>query len=292
MTGGTNLIKMTFPHEYMSHRYSLIHFNFFMQYARVAPVEVIFSSNDERVWLSNEELTFSILVDDRQIIVDYADHWDRNWKRNYPNLPYFKFQRTDASHPDTIPLGPPMVGVKKKGTKGATLREYNDLKWHYDYQPGDAILCKQLPNGAATERRNQVHEMLQSAFDDVDIDANVNQINFWRMHENCLAAVCVPGATNHMVDRGQIELIGLGVCTVSPRLDTIFPFNQKLVPNEHYVECAGDYSDLVDILRELKQNPERCKKIGTNARKFYDEFYTPKKYWQWIYQNVKGGDDA
>lgn len=282
---------MQFPENYVTHRYSLIHFNFFLQYARVAPIEIELVPPSDTVWLSDNELTFSVLVNDQQIIVDYADHWDRNWKKNYPDLPYFKFQTTDQSHPDAIPLGPPMVGVKKKGTKGATLREYNSLKWDYDYQPGETVMCKQLPNGAATERRIAVHTMLRKEFCDVDIDANVDQMTFWRMHENCLASVCVPGATNNMVDRGQIELMGLGVCTISPRLDTIFPYRKTLVPNEHYIQCAEDYSDLREIIWQLQKDPSRCKEIGDQAKKFYHDYYQPKRYWQWIWDNINGGKD-
>jgi hypothetical protein len=279
-------ILLKFPLESETHKYNLIHFRFFLQYAKIAGAEVEMVPADDRVFVSNDHLVFSCVVDDQQVIIDYADHSTRNWQHLYPGLPYFKFQTTKNNKGDIIPLGPPMVGVKRAGTRGATMREYNHVRYHYDYQPGTAILCKQLPNGAAVDRRRHVHQLLKENFSDVDVDADCDQMDFWRQHENCLAAVCVPGATNNMVDRGHIELMGLGVCTVSPELRTLFPQRKQLTAGHHYIQCADDYSDLVEILKKLEKNPAICRRIGANARRFYERYYTPEKYWQWIRKNL------
>jgi len=273
--------------ESQHHKYNLIHFKFFVQQAKIAGVEVQMVESDDRVFLKDDQLIFSCTVNDQQIIVDYADHSTRNWKNLYPNLPYFKFQTTKSNPRNLIPLGPPMVGLKRIGTKGATMREYNHLRHHFQYQPGTQILCKQLPNGAAVDRRNMVHAMLKENFQDIDIDANTDQMSFWKAHENCLASVCVPGATNNMVDRGHMELLGLGVCTVSPELYTLFPGRQKLVANKHYIQCADDYSDLIDILKYLAGKPGTCRRIGSNARKFYEKVYAPGPYWAWILKELR-----
>lgn len=253
----------------------------------MAPVDVELVETSDQVFIPENHLVFSCVVDGQQIIVDYADHSTRDWKRKYPNLPYFKFQTTSSNSRDLIPLGPPMVGVKKAGTKGATLREYNNTRYHYRYSPGHKILCKQLPNGAAVERRNTVHKMLLENFPDTDIDANCDQLDFWKAHEDCLAAVCVPGATNNMVDRGHMEMIGLGVCTISPNLYTLFPGYKTLIANKHYIQCRDDYSDLIDIINDLKSDPQRCSEVGANARQFYEEVYSPEKYWEWILENIR-----
>ena len=280
------LATMKFPAEYKSHKYSLIHFGFFVQYAKIAGVDVELVKSDDRVFIADNQLIFSFTIDDQQVIVDYADHSTRDWQKDYPGIPYFKFQTTVDNPQTHIPLGPPMVGVKRMGTKGATMREYNHVRFHFQYQPRTGILCKQSPNGAATERRNHVHQLLQDNFYNVDIDANCDQIDFWKAHRNCLAAVCVPGATNNMIDRGHIELMGLGVCTVSPKLLTLFPGRCELVPGKHYIQCADDYSDLVDILKDLEQNKPKCKQVGAAARSFYEEHYTPAQYWKWIMENL------
>lgn len=282
-----NPVVMQFPNSYLEHRYGLIHFNFFVQYAKLAGVEVDLVTPDHQIFISEDQLVFSCVVNNQQIIVDYADHHSRDWQENYPGIPYFKFQTIPTQSADFTPLGPPMIGIKRAGTKGATLREYNRVRYHYDYQPVAGVLCKQLPNGAAVDRRNQVHALLNENFDHVDTAADQDQIAFWEQHQNCLAAVCVPGATNNMVDRGHIELIGLGVCTISPELYTVFPQNQTLVPGTHYIKCKDDYSDLVDIVRALQHTPSVAKTIGNNAREFYESYYTPAQYWQWIMENIK-----
>lgn len=278
---------MLFPSESEGHKYNLIHFRFFVQYAKIAGITVEMIPSDDRVFIPENQLVFSCVVNDQQVIIDYADHSTRNWKNLYPDIPYFKFQTTATNPRDLIPLGPPMVGVKRIGTKGATMREYNHVRYHYNYEPGSAILCKQLPNGAATERRHHVHKLLKENFDNVDVAADSDQLEFWQAHENCLAAVCVPGATNNMVDRGHLELMGLGVCTVSPELRTLFPRYSQLTANHHYIQCADDYSDLVDILKRLEKNPAICRRTGANARQFYEKYYTPERYWQWILENIR-----
>lgn len=279
-------ILLRFPRESETHRYNLIHFRFFVQYAKIAGIDVELVDSDDRVFIAGDHLVFSCTVNDQQIIVDYADHSTKNWSHHYPGIPYFKFQTTTKNPAELIPLGPPMVGVKRHGTKGATVREYNQIRYHYDYQPGSAVLCKQLPNGAATERRNLVHQLLTDNFDDVDVTADSDQIDFWRAHERCLVAVCVPGATNNMVDRGHIELMGLGVCTVSPELYTVFPKRKSLTPGRHYIRCRDDYSDLVDIIRSLQDDPSKSLDVGKRARRFYEKCYTPQKYWEWIVENL------
>jgi hypothetical protein len=280
-------INLKFPVEYQTHKYSLIHFSFFIQYAKIAGIDVELIESTDKVFISDDQLIFSCLVNDQQIVIDYADHCTRSWQNQYTSIPYFKFQTNFPLPKNCIPLGPPMVGVKKKDSKGATMREYMSTRYHYNYIPEKNILCKQMPNGAATERRLNVHRLLSDNFDNIDISCNNDQIDFWRAHENCLVAVCVPGATNNMVDRGHMELIGLGVCTISPQLYTIFPHYQQLKEGIHYIKCKDDYSDLVDIINTLQKNTEISKSIGSNARKFYDEYYTPDAYWQWILENLK-----
>lgn len=286
-----NNIILKFPIESKDHKYNLIHFQFFIQYAKHAGITVELVESDDHVFVSNDQLTFSCLVNNKQIIIDYADHSTRSWRHLYPNVPYFKFQTNFPLLDNTIPLGPPIVGVKKPVSEKAAVGDYDTLRHKFNYVPGTKILCKQTPNGRAVGRRTAVHNMLINKFsaDRVDINAKSAQQEFWKAHEDCLVAVCVPGATNNMVDRGHMELIGLGVCTVSPRLDTIFPWHKLLEPGVHYLQCKDDYSDLADIIRDAESNKDLCKDIGNNARKFFNKYYTPTKYWQWILENMNNG---
>ncbi len=283
--------QINFPSEYLDHKYRLIHFNFFVQYAILAKIKIELVESTDEIFVADDRLVFSCLVNGKQVIFDYADHSARNWKALYPDIPYFKFQKTSSSVLDAIPLGPPIVGLKNVDIQGATMREYQHIRNNFNYVPGDAILNKQFPNGAAVDRRNNVHALLLNNFDNIDIDAKTDQSDFWRQHENCLVSVCVPGATNNMVDRGQMELMGLGVCTISPRLDTIFTYNKLLEPDIDYIQCKDDYSDLVEKIEYLQVNKDVCKKIGDNAQLFFNNHYAPENYWQWILENINGETD-
>lgn len=279
---------LKFPANYTSHRYSPIHYSFFLQYAKVAGVEIQLVNPNRKIFIPpKDQLFFSCTINDQQVIFDYADHSTRNWKDLNPDVKYFKFQTTANNPPEMIPLGPPMIGLMKMGPIRASLDDYNQLRRSFKYQPGQRVLCKQNPYGNALERRRLVRSMLTQAFNKAtDISHDTPQIEFWKAHERCLVSVCVPGATNNMVDRGQMELMGLGVCTVSPRLDTLFPHYQHLIPDTHYIQCADDYSDLVEKIKELQQNKQLCREVGNNAQKFYDQYFSPIKYWNWIEMNL------
>jgi hypothetical protein len=281
---------MLFPESYSTHRYNRIHFSFFLQMATVAGVDVRLVPDDDSVFVSDDALVWGCRINDREVIVDYSDHDYRDWAERWPDRPYFKFQRTSNTQAQAIPLGPPMIGGKRRGVQITDLRTYLNIRRHWQFRPGTLIACKQLPNGAAVERRNLVQALLSQNFADVDISANDDQVDFWRRHEHCLAAVCVPGACNNMIDRGHMELLGLGVCTVSPELRTQLPFQRILEPNVHYLQCRDDYSDLVDIVRDLESNPRRAEMVAREARAFWDQTYTPRIYWKWILQSLETYD--
>jgi hypothetical protein len=254
--------------------------------AECAAYSISLVDSSEKIFVSDEHLIFSCLVNDKQIIVDYADHSTRNWREFYPDVPYFKNQKSDYSIKSAIPLGPPMAVTHLPGIKKSSLKDYLLVREKFKYIPGQIILSKQLPYGAALERRTAVQNLLKKSFKQVDTNARVNQEEFWWSAETCLLSVCVPGATNNMVDRGQMELIGLGVCTISPTLTTEFAYNKMLIPNKHYIRCKDDYSDLIDIINNLIDNPTLCTEIGANARQFYDTVYTPEQYMNWISLNI------
>ena len=277
--------RMVFPSEYESHKYSLIHFKFFLQYAMLAKIDVKYSRTNEQVFIAeNNDPYFGCVINNTPCIFDYSDHAHRNWLGVHPG-PYFKFQTNPGAHPRIIPIGPPIVGVKNKLTKGQTMREYMALRETFEYSADKRVLCKQLPNGAATERRELVHDIIASNFNQYDIDAKSDQFAFWREHQHAIA-VCVPGATNNMIDRGQMELFGLGVCTISPELRTVLPYGQLAKPGIHYVQCADDYSDLVDIINHLYDNLDYANQIGKNARKLFELYFSPTSYWKWILSNL------
>lgn len=277
------MIDIQFSENYRISRYADVHYYFFLEYARLAGAKINFVPDNDKVYTGGESRAFfSCIINDSQVIVDFCDFYDWHFKDS--EVPYFKFQSTNETPIKCHPLGPPIVGIGLN--LRATMDDYFDIRKDFKFFPGDQVLCKQSPNGLAKDRRNNVQAMLVKNFPNIDIHPKGLQIDFWKKHEQCLAAVCVPGANNNMIDRGHMELLGLGVCTISPQLNTRLAHNKILVPNVHYIRCKDDYSDLLDIIEDLKSNKKNAKEIGENARKFFNDFWTPENYWDWILTNI------
>ena len=91
------------------------------------------------------------------------------------------------------------------------------------------------------------------------------------------AIVCVPGARNNMLDRGQSQQMAFGACTISPKLVTRLSYHGMLIPGVHYVECKSDYSDLIEKANWVINNRSKAIKIGNAAKKLFSETSTPVK---------------
>lgn len=270
--------SLMFPFSYSNHRYKKIHFSFFISYLKEAKIKLILDSS---LKAPEKELYFEAYYKGKKFIVDYADHFTRNWYKN-SDTPYFKFQTSHESIKEAIPLGPPIISTFRHGCR---LDLYNRIRSQFKYTEPNTMFNMQIPNGAALKRRKDVQKALKKKYGHNSIAIKRKQEDFWMSHKKAIA-VCVPGAVNNMVDRGHMELIGLGVCTISPDLYTEFCYNKKLVPNEHYIQCKDDYSDLHDIIDDTLRNPKLALEIGSNAKEFFDSYYTPEKYWEWIESNL------
>ena len=270
--------------NYVNSYYLDLHYYFFLGYAKLAGIEIKLVNNDEYIKTPEYATAwFPCRINGKLVIIDFSDFW--NWSIPQLNAKYLKFQSTDKTEIPCVPLGPPIVGQKGDKNK-ASLEEYFELKQKFQYTPGEVILSQQIPGGNAKERRILVQTLLKNNFSKVETFGKMNQLDFWNAHENCLVAVCVPGATENMVDRGQLELIGLGVPTVSPTLTTRFVDDCLLQPDIHYIKCRDDYSDLVDIISSVMNDPDYLITIGNNAKEFFNQHYTPEKYWKWILKNI------
>ena len=76
--------------------------------------------------------------------------------------------------------------------------------------------------------------------------------------------------------------MALGCCTISPFLPTVLSYNKKLVPDQHYVMCKGDYSDLTEKIAWVAINKEEAIQIGKNAKDLFKETGLPVKQVEWI----------
>ena len=133
---------------------------------------------------------------------------------------------------------------------------------------------------AATNRRKKIQSLLIKNFGDRVATERLSQREYFLDVSNVQTSVCVPGFCNNMLDRGQFQYMAFGVCTISPNLPEILPFNTKIIPGKHYIKCSDDYSDLINIINSL--NTETCLEIGKNAKSLFDKTSSPKAIMEWI----------
>jgi hypothetical protein len=166
--------------------------------------------------------------------------------------------------------------------------QFDDLAKHINYAPNakKKILNNQTARAAAKERRTIVSQMLSEKYGS-EVDFSItDQIEYWKKINGSLVSICVPGARNDMLDRGQGQYMFFGACTISPRLVTRLSWDKEIIPNEHYVECKPDYSDLIDKIEWCRNNLGECKRIGDNAKSLMMSTSTPSKQIEWINKNI------
>ncbi|MEM9023253.1 MAG: hypothetical protein AAGB22_05910 [Bacteroidota bacterium] len=219
---------------------------------------------------------FPIRINGREAIVDFSDfpHLLPNVKDYAICLKFHYSEGWHEGHTKVVPFGP------------VSFYDWNDFKGlgrHINYHAkGNRVLHNQRAYAAARERRRNVQIMLRKRYG-AQLDGRITpQHAFWRKINNCLVSVCVPGARNDMLDRGQFQYMGLGCCTISPPLRTVLPQYQKLLPGVHYVACAPDYSDLIERVEWCRAHRQECREIGANARKLFLSVATPETLWSWI----------
>lgn len=157
---------------------------------------------------------------------------------------------------------------------------------------GDVILHKQIfpPSTSSTgidlrRRRSAVQAELVArfgAFVDTAVDP---QEEFWHKAGRCLVSVHVPGSHHHSLDRGQHQLMGLGVCTLSPEIWTA-TLAERPQRDVHYVGCRDDYSDLPERIEWCRSHRKECVAIGRRAKEFFLAHSTPEAIWRHIKRRI------
>lgn len=112
-----------------------------------------------------------------------------------------------------------------------------------------------------------------------------SQLDFWKFAQNCCASVHIPGSTSNCMDRGQLQLMGLGICTISPDIFCSLG-DRRAEPNIHYVCIDDDFSNLEEKVYWCLEHREECIKIGNNAKKLFSETCTPLSIWQYIQRRL------
>jgi len=226
---------------------------------------------------------FVMNIDGVEVSIDYSDHPQVNQKLISKCKASFKFhfREEHTTISDLYPFAP---------TSFYDWKEYRRLKKSIKYTcNSDIVLNVQKPYGNAKERREYVRDALYAKYKksgNYIYSPYYEQEDYWRLINDCLVHVFVPGCYNDMFDRGHIQYFAFGCCTISPRIVDILPFNKKIIPGIHYIECKSDYSDIVEKIEWSKKNRNKCREIGKNAQKLFEYTCTPKRLWKWILSKI------
>lgn len=223
---------------------------------------------------------FEIFINEIPVMFDFSDHLDvLEDLSSYKAI--FKFHWNEERHghiKNMFPFSP---------ISFYNWKDFAKISTNINYKAKGKILNKQIPHANALERRNFVQsELLKKFPTETDISV-VDQNTFFTAINDCLVSVCVPGARNNMLDRGQLQYMAFGCCTISPKLITKLSFNKELIPDVHYIECDENYSNLEDKINYCKENSNKCIEIGMNAKKLFLETSIPDQQVQWILSKIK-----
>lgn len=217
----------------------------------------------------NCDLWPSFLLNEKTIMFDYQDF--KTLHSNYKNADIcFKTQYTDD-----------LMHIKNV----FSWSQISFFDWDYFYKlrktikydaSGSIILNNQRPYGNAIERRTYVQRILKNKYStDVSTKYDLPQDAFLSNINQCLTYVHVPGYSNNMLDRAQIQMFAMGCCIITTKIPNILPNNLKPIPGEHYIKCKDDYSDLIELIEWCKDNRNACVEIGNNAKELFDLTLTP-----------------
>lgn len=235
----------------------------------------------------SKEKFFVFYVNTIPVGVDFYDDTSisiRNLEKFRACLKFHYLRTEHSKYENLFPTGP---------VSFYDWEEYERLSKEIVYTAnGDVVLNNQRPRKTATERRLLVGKILRDKYLSANLDIKFykDQLEFWRLINDCLVSVCVPGARNDILDRGQFQYMALGCCTISPKLSITLAFNQELKSGVHYVECKSDYSDLVDRIEECRADRKKCVEIGQNAKILFRNTSTPEKLWEWMLKCFRESD--
>jgi hypothetical protein len=89
----------------------------------------------------------------------------------------------------------------------------------------------------------------------------------------------------------DFEIIQFGSVMIKPDMSKVITHPNIYIPYETYVPCALDWSDLIEKIEWVKDNPKQCKEIVENARCVMKESYTTENlllYWHNMVSTFKG----
>ena len=270
-------MKAFFPRQNRQ-RYWNLHYKYVLNSLRAAGFEIVFQSGRDL-----DTVRFRLGIFGKEIIIDFRDFFDVD-PIVETGIPYFKFHRNPelkAKYSNLHPLGP---------VSADNWTVYEEIRRTGEYKAtGNNIMNNQRAYGDAIQRRRKVRSMLSQTFHG-RMDFQIHrQPEFWKKGMNCLVSVCVPGARNDILDRGQVQFMGLGICTISPQLICELPYGKVPEPGVHYLECSPNYGDLSEKIRWCEENRERCVEIGRNSKALFEACCLPERKWAYVREVIAPG---
>ena len=227
--------------------------------------EIIFEDFDKGN-PGNKHCIFKIEVEGKQCFINYSD---LGINYDVGNAPTFKMHCKERKE-DIFPFTP---------ISFYDWDRYFENESKIKYKADGFISFRQRPYAGAKERRLEVQQIL--AKEDIRISI-IKQEEYFKEVGKILVTVCVPGANNSMLDRGQLQYMALGACTISPYVPEVMSFGGIIDQWAHYIPCTDDYSDLLEKIEWCRTHRERCIEIGKNAKEMFQRTCTPKAVNRWI----------
>jgi len=224
--------------------------------------------------------SFIFRINKKRILIDYGDHHfiTKDWHEFDVQFRFHYSEKIHGNLSGVFPLTP---------ISFYNWNQYTNLQAEIKYTCNtNKILNNQTPGADATERRRRIQRILKQKYD-TDLDTEItNKKTFWKKINDCLISVCVPGARNDILDRGQFQYMAFGACTISPPLDITLPFGIQPRAGMHYLACNPDYSNLIDVIEYCRENRGQYRLIGQQAKELFLSTSTPDKIWEWINQHL------
>ena len=135
-----------------------------------------------------------------------------------------------------------------------------------------------------------------SIWDILDSQININYVKDKRPYPEFVETIKRSKCVLSPYGMGEIcfrdfEIIRFGSIMIKPDMSKVITHPNIYIPYETYIPCALDWSDLIEKINWVKDNPKQCKEIIENARRIMKESYTIENlllYWYNMISTFKG----
>lgn len=260
------MFDIVFP-SYTGQRYWNIHFEYVLNIFKYLKCTITFKERE----------SFIIAINGRDFLIDYSDN---AFVIPKVDLPIFKFHTLETDLDKVIPFPP---------VSFHNWDEYYELEKKIEYSPSNDIISnRQRIYGNAIERRTKVQTILKNLLMPSFLKTDeIPQTKYWEEINELGLSIHAPGYSNHILDRGQLQYMAFGMCTLSPYLPEQLPLSMSMTNT--YIPLDEDFSNLswhiINKNNSLK-NLEMLKSTGDNAKKVFKSTCTPEAIGDWISLHV------